>query len=315
MSVAWLCPGQGAQTPGFLQRLPEDPEIARTLDEAATTLGAHAPGLGLDSADALRSTVAVQLATVVAGVAVGRALVARGAAPDAVAGLSVGAYTAAVLSGALELPAALRTVRIRARLMEGAYPRGYGLAAVVGLGERAVAALVSEVARGGAPVYLANLNAPAQFVLAGSDAGLDLALERALAAGARKAERMAVAVPSHCELLRSVGDALAVALREVPLARPHLAYVTNQRARRTFEPEEIREDLARNVQYPVRWSDATAVLYEGGARLFVEVLPGRVLTGLAEAAFPEARAVAAEETRLETITVLTTRERRLDESR
>lgn len=313
MSVAFLCPGQGAQTPGFLHRLPEDPEVARTLAEAGRALGADA--LGLDTAAALASTVAVQLATVVAGVATGRALAARGAAPDAVAGLSVGAYTAAVLAGALRLPDALLAVRLRAELMERAYPRGHGLAAIVGLGERAVAAIVEDVARGGAPVYLANLNAPAQLVVAGSDEGLDRALRAALAAGARKAERMAVAVPSHCALLQPVGDALAAALRGVPLARPPIAYVTNRRARLTFDPEEIRDDLARNVQHPVRWHDATTVLYETGARLFVEVPPGRTLTGLAEAAFPEARVVAAEEVRLDTVAVLAARERRLAASR
>jgi malonate decarboxylase epsilon subunit len=313
MSMACLCPGQGAQTPGFLHRLPSDVEVAQTCDEASAALSLDV--LTLDTADALQSTVAVQLATVVAGVAVGRALAARGAVPDAVAGLSVGAYTAAVLSGALQLPAALSVVRIRAELMERAYPYGYGLAAVVGLGERTVAAIVEEIERSGTPVYLANLNAATQFVLAGSDAGLELALERARAAGARTAERMAVAVPSHCRLLGTVGDALAVALRPVPLAPPRLAYVTNRRARVTFDPEEIREDLSRNVQYPVRFGDAIAVMYETGARLFVEVPPGRSLTGLAEAAFPEARALAAEETTLQTISLLASRERSLGATR
>ena len=313
MSVVLVCPGQGAQTPGFLHRLPADPAVARTLEEATAVLGQEA--LALDGAGALASTVAVQLATVVAGVAVGRALLARGVEAEAAAGLSVGAFTAAVLCGALELPAALRVVRLRAERMERAFPRGHGLAAVVGLGEGAVAAIVAEVARGGAPVYLANLNAPTQFVLAGSDAGLDLAIGRALAAGARRAERMAVAVPSHCELLTPVGDDLAAALREVPVARPALAYVTGARARVTRDPEVIRDDLARNVQRPVRWADATAVLHELGARLFVEVPPGRALSDLAEAAFPGARAVAAEEVPLATIAVLAARERLLDGER
>ncbi len=313
MSVAFLCPGQGAQAPGFLHRLPRDPEVLRALDAATTALGTDA--LALDSPEALRSTVAVQLATVVAGVAVGRALSARGADADGFAGLSVGAFTAAVLAGALELGDALRIVRTRAELMQAAFPRGFGLAAVVGLGERAAAEVVAAATSPAAPVYLANLNGPTQMVIAGADAGLERALARAADAGAQRAERLPVAVPSHCELLRGVAEALAASLRAVPLARPRGAYVTNLRARATFDPGAIRDDLALSVQHPVRWHDMTTLLYEAGTRLFVEVPPGRVLTGLAETAFPEARAVAAEETALETIAVLAGRERALEGAR
>jgi malonate decarboxylase epsilon subunit len=307
VSVALLCPGQGAHTPGFLHRLPRDPEAARTLAAATAALGGDA--LALDAPEALRSTVAVQLATVIAGVAAGRALAARGLAPEGFAGLSVGAFTAAVLAGALRLEDALSVVRLRAERMQAAYPRGFGLAAIVGLGERAVAEVVAAATTPAAPVYLANLNGATQMVLAGADAGLERAIERAAAAGAQRAERLPVAVPSHCELLRPVGAALEERLRVVPLARPRGAYVTNLRARVTFDPEAIREDLARNVQHPVRWHDMTRLLFERGARLFVEVPPGRVLTGLAEIAFAEARAVAVDETPLDTVAVLAARER------
>jgi malonate decarboxylase epsilon subunit len=287
--------------------------VVRTLDAATAALGSDV--LALDAPEALRSTVAVQLATLVAGVAAGRALSARGVEAEGFAGLSVGAFTAAVLAGSLGLDDALRIVRTRARLMEAAHPRGFGLAAIVGLGERAVAEVVASTTSPGAPVYLANLNGPTQTVIAGADAGLERALARAAAAGAQRTERLPVAVPSHCELLRPVGAALAESLRAVPLARPRGAYVTNLRARTTFDPEVIREDLALNVQHPVRWHDMTTLLFEAGTRLFVEVPPGRVLTGLAEAAFPDARAVAAEETSLETIVVLASRERALQGAR
>lgn len=313
MSVALLCPGQGAQTSGFLHRLPQHAEVARTLGEATAVLGRDA--LALDAPEALRSTVAVQLATVVAGVAVGRSLAAQGVAAEAFAGLSVGAFTAAVLAGSLELPDALRIVRLRAERMESAYPRGFGLAAVVGLGERAVAEVIAAAGSSAAPVYLANLLGPTQMVVAGADAGLERALERAVAAGAQRTERLPVAVPSHCELLRSVGATLKESLRAVPLARPRGAYVTNLRARASLDPDAIREDLALSVQHPVRWHDMTRLLFETGTRLFVEVPPGRVLTSLAEAAFCEARAVAADETSLETIAVLAERERVLDRAR
>jgi malonate decarboxylase epsilon subunit len=312
VTVAILCPGQGAQTPGFLHRLPTDPEVARTLDEAALALGESA--LALDAAEALESTVAVQLATVVAGVAVGRALAARGAGGEAFAGLSVGAFTAAVLAGSVALGDALRVVRVRAGEMASAFPRGYGLAAVVGLGERAVAELVAATTTAAAPVYVANLLGPAQMVLAGADAALDRALERAAAAGAQRTERLPVAVPSHCELLRPVGIAVAESLRSVQIGRPRGVYVTNLRARATRDPAVIRDDLARSVEHPVRWHDMTRLLVETGTRLFVEVPPGRVLTNLAAAA-GEARAVAAEDTSLETIAVLAARERAPERTR
>jgi malonate decarboxylase epsilon subunit len=313
VSVALLCPGQGAQTAGFLHRLPRDAEVARTLDEATAALGHDV--LALDGPDALESTVAVQLTTVVAGVAVGRALAARGAGAEAFAGLSVGAFTAAVLAGSLGLEDALRVVRVRAERMASAFPRGFGLAAVIGLGERAVADVVAATTTAAAPVYLANLLGPAQMVLAGADAGLDRALLRAAAAGAQRTERLPVAVPSHCELLRPVGTAVAEALRSVPIGRPRGAYVTNLRARATLDPAVIREDLARSVEHPVRWHDMTRLLVETGTRLFVEVPPGRVLTNLAAAASGEARAVAADDTSLETIAALAARERALERAR
>ena len=302
MSVAFLCPGQGAQTPGFLHRLPDATEVATTLDEASAVLGREVRDL--DGAEALRSTVAVQLATVVAGIAAGRALAARGAVPD----LSVGAFTAAVLSGALTLPDALRIVRLRGEAMQRAFRRGHGLAAVVGLDERRVAALAKASVEG--PAYVANLNAPTQFVLAGSDAALEDAIGRALAAGASRAERLPVDVPSHSPLLDGVAEVLAAALRSVPVTDARVPYVTNARARATRDREAVREDLARSVALPVRWHEATAILFELGARLFVELPPGRTLTGLAQAALPRARAVAADEVRMDSIVALAARERR-----
>jgi malonate decarboxylase epsilon subunit len=290
MSVAFLFPGQGSQQPGMLHHLPDHPAVADTLDEASTALGQDVRALDTEAARA--STAAVQLALLVAGVAVARALQAEGAAPDMVAGLSVGTFAAAVTAGTLDFRAALPLVRLRGERMAGAYPTGYGMAVVVGFDERQVAALVGQVSTPAAPVFLANLNAPRQIVIAGADPGLEAVLTRARAAGARKAERLRVGVPSHCPLLEPVADELTRALAPVPLLPPRVPYVSNRRARALRQPEPIREDLATNVAHPVRWYDATTVLFERGARLFVELPPGRVLTDLAGAAFPEARAIA-----------------------
>jgi malonate decarboxylase epsilon subunit len=313
MSLAVLCPGQGAQSPGFLHRLPDHPVVRETLAEAERVLRQDV--LALDSADSLASTVAVQLSTVIAGVAATRLLAAQGIRPDAVAGLSVGAFTAAIAAGALTLTDGLPLVRLRAQLMEAAYPSGYGLAAVVGLGQRRVAELIAAAFAPQRPVYLANLNAPTQFVVAGAIDGLEMVLAAARAAGARKAERMAVSVPSHCPLLADVARSLSQAIATVPIATPEALYVDNGRARPTRDPEIIRADLAGNVMHPVRWHDSTALLVELGVHLFIEVPPGEVLTGLARDLGEDVRAQALDSCRLDTLAALAARERQADAQR
>lgn len=310
MSVAFLFPGQGAQRAGFLDRLPDESVVRDTLAEAEAILGRDVRELA--SAEGLRSTVAVQLTTLVAGVAGARVLARRGIEPQAVAGLSVGAFAAAVACDALHFADALPLVRKRAELMERAYPHGYGLAAVVGLSELQVSSIIEDLGRRGTLVYLANLNAATQFVVAGADASLDVFLAHARRAGAQKTERLAVTVPSHSPLLANVADELTFALASVVISDPRVPYVTNTRGRTTRDAATVCEDLARNVMLPVRWYDGTTALYEWGARLFIELPPGRVLSDLATAAFPGARAVAFDDTDTRTIEILTEREKRAD---
>jgi malonate decarboxylase epsilon subunit len=312
MSVAFVFPGQGAQKPEFLDRLPDHPAVAATICEASAILGCDVRDL--DSSDALRSTAVVQLTIVVAGVAAHRALAQHGVVAEAVAGLSVGAYTAAVACGALRFADALSVVRLRGELMERAYPEGYGMGAIIGLDERRVLGLIERVSQPQSQVYLANLNAPTQFVVAGTDAGVEAVIELAKKEGARRAERLAVNTPSHTPLLAHVADELERALADIAVANARVPYITNRRARATREAAEIRADLARSVMYPVRWDDGSRVLYELGTRLFIEVAPGRVLTDLVEVAFTDVRAVAVEDTRLATIAVLAERERRRESS-
>jgi len=289
--IAFLFPGQGAQTPGFLHQLPPHPAVCATLNQASAVLARDV--LELDSADALRSTVAVQLALLIAGVAAARALRADGVEPDSAAGLSVGAYAAAVTCEALSFDDALLLVRERARLMETAYPSGYGLAAVVGLSENQMAALLqAQYAATGEQAYLANLNGARQIVLAGSDRALELASAAALQAGARRAERLAVSVPSHCVLLADAARQLGVYAATLRFARPRIPYVANRSARALHAAETIRDDLVDNIRYPVRWHDSTRLLAELGVRLFIEAPPGQVLTGLVQESLPECRALA-----------------------
>src|SRR6266446_9609050 len=206
MSVAFLYPGQGAQIPGMLHQLPERAQATWTLQEASQVLGRDV--LTLDTEQALSSTVPVQLALFVSGVATTRIMQAEGVEPDVVAGLSVGVFAAAVAVGVLSFKDGLSLVKLRAELMEKDYPKGYGLAAVIGLTETHLSQIVSEINRPESPVFVANLNAPTQFVIAGSDSGMEGVLNRAKDEGARTAKRLHVSVPSHCVLLKSVADEL-----------------------------------------------------------------------------------------------------------
>jgi malonate decarboxylase epsilon subunit len=293
MSIAFLFPGQGSQFPGMLHTLPDHPVVARTLDEVSDILGRNSRGL--DSTEALKSPVSVQLALLASGVAVARCLAGEGVEPGAVAGMSLGAYSAAVACGALNLADGLHLVRQRAEMMEKLYPEGYGLAAVIGLNERQVSNLVQEVHSDQRPVYVANINAPRQIVISGSNEGMNRVLQAALKSGARKAERLDVSTPSHCPLLQPVAEALETSLRTMHVRSPNLVYLRNVTGRATRSAEAISEDLANNIAHGVRWYDMTTVVEELGFRIFLEMPPGHVLTVLANEAFPDAQARAVGE--------------------
>jgi malonate decarboxylase epsilon subunit len=294
MSVAFLFPGQGSQVPGMLHALPEHPAIVRTLDEVSESLGANVRKL--DSAEALMSAVSVQLALLASGVAMARALVEEGVEPEAVAGLSVGAFAAAVQSGVISLSDSVHLVKQRAEMMVDFYPQGYGLAVIVGLTEEQVSTLVEEAYTEQEPVYVGNINAPRQIVIAGSDEGMTKVLEAARKSGARKAECLQVSVPSHCPLLEPVAAALRTSLRRMQLRHPHLVYVSNVNARVLRVPGAIAEDIASNIAHGVRWHDTTTVLEELGCNLFLEMPPGHVLSELGREAFPDLKSLAVGET-------------------
>jgi len=280
MNSALLFPGQGSQQPQMLHHLGHHPAVHETLSEAGDALGFDARTL--DSVDALRSTVSVQLALLIAGVATARALKRSGLQPLAVAGLSVGAFTAAVAAEALSFPAAIQLVRSRAEQMERLYPTGYGLSAIVGLTEPQVTRLVEAANNQEHPVFVSNINAPKQIVIAGSIAGMKTVLEKALLQGASKAELLDVSVPSHCALLQPVADSLRQQLSSISLRDPKTVYIANVNARAVRTANGVATDLADNIAHRVRWHDATSVAQELGAELLLNVPPGHVLSDLAK---------------------------------
>ncbi|GAC1037610.1 malonate decarboxylase subunit epsilon [Pseudomonas sp. No.117] len=302
MSILFQFPGQGAQRPGMLHVLPEHAEVRRTLEEAAEVL--ERDPLGLDTATALEHTRAVQLCLLIAGVATARLLLSRGPAPQLVAGLSIGAYAAAVVAEALEFADALRLVARRGELMQAAYPSGYGMLAILGLGRGAIEKLVSDHHRPDAPLYLANANAEQQYVVAGSDAGLAVLAESARAEGAAAAKRLAMSVPSHCPLLAEAAKTLDQAFAGVELRAPRLAYLSGTSARRLVRAEQLRDDLAFNMARPIEWHATLEAARERGVRLAIELAPGSVLTQLAKRVLPGAGVLAWQDTHPDTLDAL-----------
>jgi malonate decarboxylase epsilon subunit len=305
MSVLFTFPGQGAQRPGMLHRLPDHPEVARTLAETRDALGIDP--LELDTSGALASSMAVQICLLVAGVAMARTLASFGGKPAMVAGLSIGAYPAAVSAGALNYHDAVRLVAQRGKLMDCEYPHGYGMAAIVGLDRERLVALIAQVHAKATPVYLANLNAERQFVIAGADEALHAVMKQALDQGASKAERLAVSVPSHCELFDDAAARMREAFARIPLRHPQITFLSSSAARALYDPSRIADDLASNMARQVHWADTARLAWERGARLAVEMPSGSVLTNLTAPVFTEGHAICCENNAIDTVLALISR--------
>ncbi|MGA9702574.1 malonate decarboxylase subunit epsilon [Pseudomonas sp.] len=296
MSSLLVFPGQGAQRAGMLQALPAD-----ILDEASDVLGENVRPL--DSAQALASTRAVQLCLLITGVAYARQLQHT---PDYVAGLSIGAYPAAVIAGALDFADALKLVCLRGELMQNAYPQGYGMTAIIGPELSTVEKVLAAIHSPQTPVYLANINADNQSVIAGSDEAMKRVAERIKGNGVAK--RLAVSVPSHCALLDEPAQVLAQAF--VTLKTPRITYLSSTRARPIYTPEQLRDDLAFNMCRIVDWRGTVQSAYERGVRLQIELPPGAVLTGLSRRVFEQGTVIACEGARLDTLQALLEEEER-----
>jgi len=306
MSSFWVFPGQGAQQPGMLHPLADEPLIREYLNEASDVLGEDV--LLLDTPQALQSTRAVQLCLLIAGVGCARVLQAIGCMPDMVAGLSIGAYPAAVIAGSLAFSDAVRLVALRGELMQSAYPEGYGMTALIGLDQATVEALAAQVHSAATPVYLANINAENQFVIAGKAEAMAEVARLAKAGGAATAKRLAVSVPSHCALLEQPAQTLAEAFAGVTLQAPTVRYLSGSTARPMMTADKLRDDLAFNMCRVIDWRSTLQTAYERGARLHIEFPPGTVLTGLARKVFEQGTVVAFQGARRDSLVALSLEE-------
>jgi [acyl-carrier-protein] S-malonyltransferase len=299
MSLAYIFPGQGSQSAGMGRDLAENSAAARAVfAEADDALGFALSRLCFRGPDEeLRLTENTQPAILATSVAALRALESEGfPRPSFVAGHSLGEYSALVAAGALSLADAVRTVRARGRYMQEAVPVGVGaMAAVLGSDEQTVEAVCREAARGEV-CSPANLNSPKQIVIAGHAGAVERAVEILKARGVRKAVRLPVSAPFHCALMMPAQERLAADLGRLNFDDPRVPLVTNVDAKFIRTGAEAREALIRQVSRPVRWSESVSALAVGrGVRTFVEVGPGKVLSGLLRQIAPEARALNVED--------------------
>lgn len=258
-----------------------EPVARRVFEEADRVLGMRLASLCFEGPEEeLRLTVNTQPAILTTSIAVLRVLEARGARPDFVAGHSLGEYTALVAAGSLQFDDALGAVRRRGLYMQEAVPPGEGaMAALIGISIAAVYVLCSEAANLGvcAP---ANLNSPNQTVIAGHRPAVERAVELAKAKGAKRAVMLAVSAPFHCELMKPVAQKLETVFNEIVFADLKVPLVTNVDAELTTSGAGARDSLLRQVASPVRWSASITRLITEGVTSFVEVGPGKVLSGL-----------------------------------
>jgi malonate decarboxylase epsilon subunit len=287
MSVCLLFPGQGVQSPGFLNALPPHAAVLATLEEAADTL--HRDPLKLDTAAELQSAASTQLALLIAATAFTRFVVAEGVAIEAAAGTSLGAFSAAVAAGCFTFADALRAVERRAELMTAGIPIGYGMAVVEGLTEPQLRPLL----RVGAQWTVANRNSPTQFVCVGPTSALNAMLPAALAAGAHLAQSLKVPAASHTPLLLPAAAQLLEFMESMPFERPAFPIFSNRTARPLATAESVRRDLAENMAHPVLLHDMLTALGGYAPGLFLEAPPGHTLSRLAAALYPERRSLAA----------------------
>lgn len=294
-SFAFVFPGQGSQSVGMLDGWGDHPVVARTLQEASDALGEDVAGLiRTGPKEALALTTNTQPVMLVAGVAAWRMWQAEGGmAPAAVAGHSLGEYSALVASGVLSLAQAAPLVRLRAAAMQEAVPVGVGaMAAILGLDSGKVIAGCAEAAASfgaGSPevVEAVNFNDPVQTVIAGTKAAVDKACEVLKAAGAKRALLLPVSAPFHSSLMQPAAEKLRAALSALDLAAPQIPVLNNVDVAVRQEAEAIRDALYRQAFGPVRWVETVQALKARGVTHVIECGPGKVLAGLTKRIDPE----------------------------
>jgi [acyl-carrier-protein] S-malonyltransferase len=284
-NTAILFPGQGSQSVGMLADLLANSEIVKaTFAEASLALGYDLAELVLNGpADALNETHRTQPALLTSSVAIYRHYLAQGGEkPSAMAGHSLGEYSALVCANVIELTQAVKLVEKRGQYMQQAVPAGTGaMYAIIGLADADIQHACEQAAQGEV-VSPVNFNSPGQVVIAGQKAAVERAAGLCKEAGAKRALPLAVSVPSHCALMKPAAEKLAADLAEIAFIKPDVSVINNVDVAAETSADAIKDALVRQLYSPVRWTETVQKLAGDGITETFEFGPGKVLTGLAK---------------------------------
>jgi [acyl-carrier-protein] S-malonyltransferase len=289
MPVSFVFPGQGSQVVGMGRDFFDAyDEIKKLYDEASKALGYDVASLSFSGpADELNKTFRTQPCLLTASIAAYRVLGLRNISPDAVAGHSLGEYSALVAAGSISFADAVRITELRGNIMQSAVPEGKGLmAAIMGLDRKAVDSLCRSVTEG--HVAAANYNCPSQVVVSGEKTAVERLAVLAKEAGAKRALPLAVSVPSHCALMEEAGKKFEDVLKEFEIKDAVVPFVNNVDAKFLTAAADIRKSLVRQLSQSVLWEDCIKTIASRGIMTFIETGPGKVLSGLIKRIEPDA---------------------------